>query len=163
MRILARKKGKSGKEKFDPHSGMELELTKNAYETLRDTFLNTTDIKIRSMVKPALNFFREISPVDALTSILEKKTIGDYYPQKLGVKHKIALGIAKGYVKANPQALEELKAKLNKRFVKLLLRYENPQVYKALMDNISQEKIDDWIQKNIDDLINILKPKKNTQ
>ena len=160
---MARKKAKSGKQKFNPHSGVELELTQKAYEQLRNAFLNTADIKIRSIIKPALNFFREITPVDALTNILGNKTLGDYYPNKWGMNHKIALGIAKGYIKANPHALEELKAKLSLRFIKLLLRYENPHVYKALTDNVSQEKIDKWIQKNIDDLINILKPKKNTQ
>jgi len=74
------------------------------------------------------------------------------------MKHRIALGLARGYIKANPQALEELKAKLNSKFIKLLLKYENPEVYKVLEENVSSEKIDKWIEKNISDLLELLTP-----
>lgn len=148
----------SGKATLNPNRPAKLELTPEAYTALRDAFLNSVDLKLRSILKPALDYFRGIKPADALAGVLSMRTIGDYYPDKWSTGHRIALGLARGYIRANPSVLEELKAKLDPRFIKLLLRYENPEVYEVLSENVSPEKIDEWIERNIDDLLRLLTP-----
>jgi len=139
----------------------EVELTPKAYGIIRDTLIESLQPNLKPLVNRALEFFRSIKPIDAVESVLYNKTVKDYY-NSLSYSHpyKIALGIAKGVVKAKPEYLEELKAKVTPDFVLMVLKYENPETYKTLKENVSPEKMHEWIRRNIEEFIEIITPNK---
>ena len=151
----------SGKATSKLNAPVKVEITPQTYYILRDAYLESIDRRLRAIIKPALEYFKELSPTSALSAILSNKTIKDYYPSGFQTKHRIALGLAKGYVRFHREVLDQLRNRLTSDFIMLLLKYENPEVYMVLEENVSKDKIEKWIKKNIDDLIDLITPKES--
>lgn len=137
-----------------------VELTYETYSILRDEVINSAAPNIKPLLNKTFEFFRKLKPRDVIKSLLNGKTLRYYYEKSSLNPYTIGLRMARGLVKAKPIYLDSLKKSLTPKFILLLLKYENPEVYKTLESIATKEKMEEWIKKNIDDLIEILTPKK---
>ncbi len=140
---------------------VQVELTYETYEELKDALLSNLNTSIRSIVNKALEYFREITPLDAVEAIMNNKSIKDYLnDMKLYSKYRVLLSMVRGILKAKPEYLIQFQKIVTKEFILQLLKYENPETYNILINQFQKKRILNWIQKNLDDIIEILTPKK---
>lgn len=132
--------------KDSPPKAIPIDMTPELYDHIKANILK----KQHPVVRPHLNeFFKWLKGLDALDvyDALEKgETVKEKYEQKRFIPIRLSIAAARGLLKASPG----LRAKAEKAFsldlARLVLRFENPEVYQVLKDFDPNEE---YLRENI--------------
>lgn len=146
------KKEKSESAKPNPPPLIQVDITPKLYEQIKRQVIEEQHALVRPYLEAFVNFLRSLDPLDVYEAIEQGHTIKNYYDQSGNYDLKITLAAARAILKASRSMREKLNKAMNPSFAKLVLRFENPEVYEI----VTRWGGDDYLEKNIRDFKKIL-------
>jgi len=130
----------------------EIELTSASYNQLKQELLKEAPAIARPFITRILNIIKSIQPNDAITYILNNTSLKEIINNSIDLR--MSLAFARGIIKSNPSIKKALSNILTSPVVKLILKFENPELYNAIEITPNGDR---WLSHIISDLREILK------
>ena len=151
------KKAKSpALKKPDPPLLVQIDITPQLYEQIKEETIKSQHPVVRPYLESFIDYLKKLDPLDVYEAVESGQTIKDYYNQPGNYDIKITTAAARALLKASSSLREKADRALNVKFGKLVLRFENPDVYNIIMQWGGEE----YLKKNIEDLKIVLGIKK---
>jgi len=135
---------------------VQIDITPQLYEQIKEETIKSQHPVVRPYIESFIDYLRRLDPLDVYEAIESGRTIKDYYDQPGNYDIKITAAAARALLKASSSLRESANKALNVKFAKLVLRFENPEVYNIIMQWGGEE----YLKKNIEDLKVVLGIKK---
>lgn len=147
---------KSASTRPDPPVLVQIDITRQYYEQVKEETIRKQHPVIRPYIESFIEYLRRLNPLDVYEAIERGRTIKDFFDEPGNYDLKITTATVRALLKASSTLREKADRALNLKFAKMVLRFENPEVYNIIMEWGGE----DYLRRNIDDLKVILGVKK---
>lgn len=132
---------------------IEIDFPPERYEEIRNDYILKQHALVRPYIMDFFKWLTELDPIDVYGALENGETIKTFYDRQKMSPYRLGAAAARGLLKSSKSLRERADKAFSLQIARLVLRFENREVYDILKEFDPEEK---YLKGNIQDLKIIL-------
>ena len=115
-------------------------MTDDLYQTIKTNYLKRQNPIVRSHVKEFFRWLKTLDALDVYDALEKGETVKDKYDRMSFNPIRITVAAGRGLLKASKNLREKANRAIDLEIARLVIRFENPNVYQVLKQFDQEEK-----------------------
>lgn len=137
----------------EPPQILEIDFTPELYQKIKLGLIKKQHALVRPHLLDFISWLRKLNPIDVYDALEKGETVKTFYDRQRLSPYRIGAAGARGLLKSSKRLREKANEAFNIQIARLVLRFENQEVYDLLREFDPKET---YLRTNIDDLKTIL-------
>jgi hypothetical protein len=137
----------------EPPQSLEIDFTPELYEKIKADMLKNQHPLVRPYLLDFIEWLKKLDPIVVYDALEKGETVKTFYDRERWSPYRMGAAAARGLLKASKRLRERASKTFNIKLARLVLRFENPEVYDLLREFDPAES---YLNNNIDDFKKIL-------